>query len=56
MSVEKIREAEGYSPELTVCDGDNFVEDPFLDGKLMLLSKKRSDMIFLSFFIHILIW
>ena len=43
--MKKIREAEGGILLIRPYVTENFVEDPFLDGKPMLLSKKRSDMI-----------
>ena len=50
VSLKKIREAEGGILLIRPYVTENFVKDPFLDGKPMLLSKKRNDMIFFFFF------
>ena len=54
VSLKKIREAEGGILLIRPYVTENFVEDPFLDGKPMLLSKKTSDMIFFLNFFYIL--
>ena len=52
MFLEKIREVEGGAiMNRPVSGRENFVADPFLDGKPMKLSKNGSDVI-CCFFLH----
>ena len=56
MFLEKIREVEGMlsSTDRLVSGRENFVADPFLDGKPVKLSKNGSDVVwgFLGGFLH----
>ncbi len=56
MFLEKIREVEvGVIMNWPVSGRENFVADPFLDGKPVKLSQDGSDVGFFFFFFHFFI-